>query len=67
MRLSPFGALFWAGCLVMLVFCLSILSQAATLSISGSAIGNGSQLFQVAGENITAIWDGFRWNVTGAF
>ena len=67
MRPLLFGALFWVGCLAMLVFCLSILSQAATLSISGSATGNGSQLFQVTGENITAFWDGLNWTVAGAF
>ena len=57
----------WAFYLGILVFCLSILSQAATLSISGSATGNGSQLFQVTGENITAFWDGLNWTVAGAF
>ena len=43
------------------------LAHAATLSISGSAVGNGSQLFQVAGENISAVWNGSAWNVTGTF
>ena len=42
------------------------LSGAATLSISGSATGNGTHLFQVAGDNLTAIWNGTAWNVTGA-
>jgi hypothetical protein len=41
------------------------LSNAATLSISGSATGNGTQLFQVAGDNLTAFWNGTAWNVTG--
>jgi hypothetical protein len=59
-------ALLLAFAFIILAHELS-LSHAATLSISGSAVGNGSQLFQVAGENITAFWDGFRWNVTGAF
>lgn len=39
-------------------------SNAATLSISGSATGNGTQLFQVVGDNLTAIWNGTAWNVT---
>lgn len=58
------------GCLAFYVGLLSILAMVAhgvTLSISGSAVGNGSQLFQVAGENITAVWNGTTWNVTGAF
>lgn len=67
MRILLFGALLqWAFYLAILVFCLSILTQAATLSISGSATGNGSQVLQVAGENITAWWNGTAWNVTGA-
>ena len=53
--------------LLGMAFLISWNGHAATLSISGSAVGNGSQLFQVVGENITAFWDGFRWNVTGAF
>lgn len=56
------GALFGG----MLVFCLSLLAEAATLSISGSAVGNGTQLFQISGENLTAWWNGSTWNVTGA-
>jgi hypothetical protein len=54
----------WAAacCLVIWVR----LSGAATLSISGSATGNGTHLFQVAGDNLTAIWNGTAWNVTGA-
>ena len=68
MRLHLFGALLQlAFCIGILVFCLSVLSQAATLSISGSAAGNGSQLFSVSGENITAFWNGMNWTVTGAF
>jgi hypothetical protein len=43
------------------------LGHAAMLSISGSAAGNGSQIFSVAGDNITAVWNGTTWNVTGAF
>lgn len=57
----------WAAIMLFAVAILvSNLSHAATLSISGNAIGNGSQLFQVAGENITAIWSNNSWNVTGA-
>jgi hypothetical protein len=44
---------------------LAIVADSATLSISGSAVGNGSQIFQIAGENITAVWNGTSWNVTG--
>ena len=58
----------WYGLLFLALLVLFLeLSRAATLSISGSAVGNGSQLFQVVGENITALWNGTAWNVTGAF
>lgn len=56
------GALFGG----MLIFCLSLLAEAATLQISGSATGNGTQLLEITGQNITAFFDGFKWNVTGA-
>lgn len=55
------GALFGG----MLVFCLSLLAEAATLSISGSAVGNGTQILEITGQNITAFWNGTAWNVTG--
>lgn len=55
------GALFGG----MLIFCLSLLAEAATLSISGSATGNGTQLLEIVGQNITAFWNGTAWNVTG--
>ena len=56
----------WYGLLFLALLVLFLeLSRAATLSISGSAAGNGSQLFQVVGENITAFWDGLNWTVTG--
>ena len=56
----------WAFYLGILVFCLSILSQAATLSmLSGNASGQGLHVFSVSGENITAFWNGTAWNVTG--
>ena len=58
----------WYGLLFLALLVLFLeLSRAATLSISGSAAGNGSQLFQIAGDNLTAIWNGTAWNVTGAF
>lgn len=50
---------------IFYIVCLH--AGAATLSISGSAVGNGSQVFSVTGENITAFWNGTAWNVTGAF
>jgi hypothetical protein len=58
----------WAALLLFAIIILMSeldVAHAATLSISGSAAGNGSQLFQVAGENITAVWNGTAWNVTG--
>ena len=58
-------AVFGAACGLMLICMLSILAQAATLHISGSATGNGSQVLQVAGDNLTAWWNGTAWNVTG--
>ena len=67
MRALLIGALLqWAFYPGILVFCLSILSQAATLSISGSATGNGSQVLQVAGDNLTAWWNGTAWHIEGA-
>lgn len=63
-----FGALIaWTFYLAILVFCLSILVQAATLSISGSATGNGSQVMEIAGDNLTAWWNGTAWHIEGAF
>lgn len=43
------------------------LSHAATLSISGSATGNGSQVMEIAGDNLTAWWNGTAWHIEGAF
>ncbi len=56
----------WAFYLSILVFCLSLLVEAATLHISGAATGNGSQILEVCGDNLTAFWNGTAWNVTGA-
>ena len=71
MRPLLFGAFVqWAFCLGILVFCLSILSQAATLSISGSATGNGFQNMSYSGDiNVSILTNTFGcfWNVTGAF
>jgi hypothetical protein len=67
----PGWVFLWSAWVALLLLVVIILmneldvAHAATLSISGSAVGNGSQLFQVVGENITAIWDGRNWTVTG--
>lgn len=55
------------GILLFTALCILYieLSHAATLSISGSATGNGSQVLEIVGQNITAIWNGTAWNVTG--
>ncbi|MCK9569652.1 hypothetical protein M0R72_11985 [Candidatus Pacearchaeota archaeon] len=66
--MRPF--LVFLACLALYFGLLSIpalVADAATLSILGSAVGNGSQIFSVAGENITAFWNGVNWTVTGAF
>lgn len=55
------------GLLLAFVFAILFreLSHAATLSISGSAAGNGSQVLEVAGDNLTAWWDGVSWHIEG--
>lgn len=59
----------WAFYLEMLVFCLGILSQAATLSITGNATGQGFQNMSYTGDglnvSILVITAGCFWNVTG--
>ena len=58
----------WWGFLAaftLLCFCLA-LSQASgvELSIVGHSTGQGLQVLNFSGDNLSAVWNGTAWNIT---
>lgn len=66
--MSPNIALaLWWGVLAAIV-CAALAAcyaaGAVELSIIGHSSGQGLQVLNFSGDNITAVWDGTAWNIT---
>jgi hypothetical protein len=57
--------LWWGFVAVILILCLAAWQASGVeLSIIGHGAGQGLQVLNFSGDNLSAVWNGTAWNIT---